>query len=817
MAGIGAGFGASQVTQNYNAGASNTRAQQQHDFKTRQTDIKEAEQAKLQRNEAGQASTEEKLNALTARVDAEEKKAIGEKTKSILAKGLTDRGDDGARNSVDAMNASPEVKASVGNENGTASEFQANNPRHQEAFTKFLSKAGYDTSDWEQEYKDKVYNKTANSGGGYMNANEYVDGFKLAHVTAALAGESKEDRDYVETKQAELSAMLDGEEAWESWLKDNQDMAGVTEEDKTKMSNATEEDKMARVNKMVADLESEGYGVTTPSSGAGIPEEQGILDVIMPDDTITAGTPRVVTSQRGNVKVTTNSDGSGEAITADGTNVSKSADGSMAATEANGRSSRMAADGSVTTVASDGTVSTGSYILPPSVQMAYDMLGVESSFSEKNVKALNATKAPTTQSDFKFFAKQYKAENPSASMAKIKESWDNKDHKQQTPQQAATSVAMHGYEAGDMTLPELNKELTRIENMKEVEPTKDTEWSNFYEVWQAEPSNASRSVADARQDYKAHKPTDQVDTVEDGDDTDTRAKFARSEVAKMKQGVGEPNSKFTARKDERYRTLMTNIKQEPTQAKQPDKLVMDDAYKARRKVSLAKVNKARLSAGVGTYKPVLKWADLTQAEWDSLDEQEYNDLKMAYANTRANMSEAEKKQLKNMSLTMQSLATIADNYTEGASGMWENMTNNIAQFTGVDSLAGISTAQKARLDSAVASLVIEQASDIAGRPSKDIVNRIEGEIGSLNKADEAVLAKFENAIDKTISILEAQKRAVGDGYYLHYKGDPLNRVKTIKRNLQIANGTYKGGVSDSSVQMNPAERAVSNSLFPTRK
>jgi len=400
------------------------------------------------------------------------------------------------------------------------------------------------------------------------------------------------------------------------------------------------------------------------------------------------------------------------------------------------------------------------------------------------------SKLATKDSDFKFFAKNYLADpaNKGKDISDAKAAYDNK------------------------------------------KPTRNTEWADFYKDWKADPVNDGKTVAEARMDFKAHKPTSTSEK------NATRASTTAAEIAKMTKQVGESDKAFQDRKDKRYRELMTNIPSEisdqillaqakrtvgakkvgeseesyqkrisdeyirldrnaakdPTPAKDPDKVAMDKSYQAKRKQVVTDLDQARLNANPTKYEPITQLSDITAEEWASMDEQEFNDLKMAFNNTKSKLSEAQQKEYSNMTNSMNSLDTISKTYNSDQSGFGQNILRELGVFTGIDTSTD-KIKDRAVLNKAIASLVIEEATAVGGRPSATLINMMKEEVGKLKDSDPAVYAKFEQSIKTTIAKLEAQKKNNPDGYYLRYKGDPLAKMKNVKRNLEIANGKGKGG------------------------
>jgi len=470
MAGSGTGFGQADVIGASNRVATNSRAERQQQFKDRQYKIMETEQAKQQ-----QMQQQQPADDIVAKVQAQEqeiatlkKKRNGAVSSAAMANAATAVGGPNvASDFVKHVNNSPELQESLKVKPHQMSAFDANSRADNDSFLRYLDKSKVDYTAWSPEYLQTVKDSYANSGLFYNFQGDVVDGSSLIQATGAMNMVGTEGTNIFEGKKANLGAMLDGEEGYakwigeqskdpdkKSWFQDYVDKLPKSERDalmkrKAAISKQTDEQNTADIDSMKSSLE------TTPLPEESTPLGEPILDTNGNNIATSYTAP-----DGSKVAVSEEQDGTQVAVTEDGTSVVKNGNTGGVATQPDGTVTTF--DGEQTiTITPNGQVVTD-YKLPVHVQMAYDMLGMKSSYSED---AVNARSPKDRNQNFEqFLTGELKANN--------------------------------------ITKSEYMTQLKEYKNLK-GSASAPSDWKSFYANWQNEPANKDRNIAEARKDFKA--------------------------------------------------------------------------------------------------------------------------------------------------------------------------------------------------------------------------------------------------------------------------------------------------------------------------
>jgi len=235
--GMGAGFGASDFGGSFNRAQANVRAnnadnraerQQQAADKLNEYKIKEAQ--RVDSSNQTIFDYNEKVKQLEEEAKANKQKVVGGEAKQILKRSVTTTSDTGAKDTVRAVNNSPELLELLQAQKGDIDYFEPSSEAHQMGLTKYLAQNGVDTSKMTPEQTKSLYDKVSKSGSGFMYKGQYVDGYALAETMGALNDATTEELDNYEKQKSSI---------FNSLPKDEEDTAN-TQPKATPQQSATE-------------------------------------------------------------------------------------------------------------------------------------------------------------------------------------------------------------------------------------------------------------------------------------------------------------------------------------------------------------------------------------------------------------------------------------------------------------------------------------------------------------------------------------------------------------------------------------------------
>ena len=416
MAGIGQGVGASDFSGSFQKGRDDAR-------KNRQWNLMEEEQKRKQEIEAQQASIAkssganvqsiaEETKANTETLQKNQRRASGKLAQDAVAKAVTSASDvNAAGDLVTAIDASPELQSALQVKKGDYRAFDSTSKADNDSFLKYLNKNDVDYTDWTPEYIQETKEAFADSGLYYMAQDGLVDISSIVPKMGALKGAGKSATNVFEGKKANVEAMTQGEAGYKSWIKeqgadtekvsffrDYADSLPPSQRDKLigrkeEISGQSHEQNMADIETLKT--ENADTDMSDPTAGQEIPKEVPVDTISEPvkmeknENGTETGKGMITQADGTKVGVSVNKDinGNTKAKGDDGSSATVQKDGAGVFKSANGDVTTVGSNGQSVTVAPNGKVTSNDYVLPDSVQMAYDMMGVKSQFSKKNVQA----------------------------------------------------------------------------------------------------------------------------------------------------------------------------------------------------------------------------------------------------------------------------------------------------------------------------------------------------------------------------------------------------------------------------------------------
>ena len=892
-AGFGSGVGQSNMMGSFDKSRDNARKNRQWDIMEEEQKVRQGIEADLKaQNQASGDNAKKVVDAIQKNekdVAELNNKRGGDIAKGSLRKVATSVSDtDAGYDYSKAVDNSEDQQNATNTPKGSSKGFDPNSKEHNDAFLRKVNQDGVDLSKESPEYVQYVKEVWSTSGLWQVKDGKMEDLSDTIIKTGSMSSASSNENSVFEGKRNRNQSLLDGEEKHKAWLKENLDdpkkksfirdtvnAMSPSERDevmaRTKELNGQSEDtKMDSVNKMKDDLAKEGFGPDSTApvdpNGQGLPKTE-VMDVASSDERTptpkTVASPKTVNLPNGTTaRVTTNEDGSTTSKQLDGSSVTVSKDGTATATEANGRKSMVDKSGQVTSVSADGTVTKG-YTLPPSVQMAYDMVGVESQYSEKNVLAREKTKSDIAEGKMRTPAQAavrlatdvYNKSDKGTEATKVyKQALADAENMKTTKltnlsaEQAGVKAAIADYKIHKDPV-KFQAALAKTANYKDVKPTNPNEaqivWDEVDKMIKRDDYKTDAEYQGARADkYKELKFKPATDS---GDKLPTKASSIDAAISSMKKKPTETDTEFTARKDKRFRELNTAVPTTPNDSniqsltKLAEKAIGPrqvgetlESYNTRinnevirldrngvkatslppKQQALANYNTAKdealfqVNSKRDANSPMANsFADITTAEWEAMEpntKQAMKDQRKLAVSTP--LTDGDKSKITTNSKTINALKKLGKHYNEDVSGLAQNIGNYIQQYVGFEGYNTADIEDKAAVDSVLANLTLLEAKEMNGgrAVNKQVLEVIAEEIKGLSKTDKAVVQKYQMLISKAGDSQAMLKKNYGDDYYL-YSENP---------DLAVSGDIGKG--TQGTPPKSEAQKAVSSSMFPKR-
>jgi len=440
MAGMGTGLGSTNLTGTIATAQANNRAERQQAFKDRQIAIMEEEQAKqkAQYEQSQQQDIVSTVKNQEQQIKKLQKKQAGATSKMAIAgAAVAPAGDNVAFDFVKKVNASPELQEALQVKKGQLNAFDSQARVDDTAFMKYLDKKNIDYTAWTPEYLQQVKDSFSKSGLFYTYQGDLIDGTPLIEATNSLGMVNTNGVNIYEGKKAYLTHMLEGEEALNeaiseamddpekrTWFQDYIDSLPKSEREaiakrKKELSGKSNKEAQAELEQVAKDTDLIADPVEDPYVSSGTKQQEGNKESYPLEEPIYDEDGNEVAvkmkTRDGSEVVISEKNGEATAVTQDGTAVTKNPDGSGVAIAADGTTTTFDGEKTVT-ITPDGDI-VEDYTLPRHVQMAYDMLGMKSSFSEdaalnrKYVEASIAKANQRNQTFEQYLTEQLKAGN----------------------------------------------------------------------------------------------------------------------------------------------------------------------------------------------------------------------------------------------------------------------------------------------------------------------------------------------------------------------------------------------------------------------